>query len=76
MKNSTRIIKVRNIDHIIAENNSLKQKKDNLQQGMENKNKDIIELKAQVEDLNEQIVKKGQEINQVVATLRTSKSKM
>ena len=43
---------------------------------MESKNKEIVELKTKVDDLNNQIVEKDQEINQVVVALETSKNKM
>ena len=48
---------------------------DNLHQGMENKNKEITKIKAKVDDLNKQIVKKDQEINQVMVALEINKSK-
>ena len=48
----------------------------NFQGSTDNKNKEIAELKAKVDDLNNQIVENDQEINQVMITLEFNKNEV
>ena len=66
----------RDIDCMITKNDSLKQLMNNLHGNIEDKNKEIIKLKSIMDDQKKKKIKKDSEINQVEATLNSSKDKV